>query len=142
VLAVVAFIVLVYAYSLLSQRLEGTILTIPLAFTLGGIVLILAGPELVRRDIESPVWLILAGFIDAIALLCWNSSSPLGWRRHRSGRQGAKADQTGRIVQHEVGSRCVAAGGCIAYQLLMLVVILDDRLARDPRGRDGLSASG
>jgi hypothetical protein len=140
VLAVVAFIVLVYAYSLLSQRLEGTILTIPLAFALGGIVLILAGPELVRRDVESSAWLILAGFIDAIAL-CWNSSSPLGWRRHRSGRQGAKADQTGRIVQHEVGLRCVAAGGCIAYQLLMLVVILDDRLACDPRGRDGLSAS-
>ena len=67
-LAVVVFIVLVYVYSLLSRRLEGTVLTIPLVFTVAGIVLVLAAPGLVRRDVESPVWLILAEITYAIVL--------------------------------------------------------------------------
>jgi NhaP-type Na+/H+ or K+/H+ antiporter len=67
-LAVVAFILLVYVYSLLSRRLEGTILTIPQVFTVAGIALVLVAPELVRRDVESPVWLILAEITYAIVL--------------------------------------------------------------------------
>jgi NhaP-type Na+/H+ or K+/H+ antiporter len=67
-LAVVVFILLVYTYSLLSRRLEGTILSIPQVFTVAGIVLFLVAPELVRRDVRSPVWLILAELTYAIVL--------------------------------------------------------------------------
>jgi NhaP-type Na+/H+ or K+/H+ antiporter len=67
-IAVVAFIVLVYVYSLLSRRLEGTALTIPVVFGLAGIVLVLAAPGLVRQDLESDVWLILAEITYAIIL--------------------------------------------------------------------------
>jgi len=67
-LAVVAFILLVYVYSLFSRRLAGTTLTIPLVFTVAGIVLVLMVPGLVKRDVESPVWLILAEITYAIVL--------------------------------------------------------------------------
>jgi NhaP-type Na+/H+ or K+/H+ antiporter len=68
-LAVVAFILLVYVYSLFSRRLEGTILTIPLVFTLAGILLFLLAPAQVSRDAQSPVWLVLAEITYAIVLL-------------------------------------------------------------------------
>ena len=68
-LAVVAFVLLVYAYSLLSRRLQGTVFTIPLVFTLAGIVLFLAAPGLIRRDVTSPAWLILAEITYVIVLL-------------------------------------------------------------------------
>jgi NhaP-type Na+/H+ or K+/H+ antiporter len=69
VLAVIVFILLVYVYSLLSRRLEGTILTIPLVFTVAGVVLVLLVPGLVvRRETESEVWLILAEITYAIVL--------------------------------------------------------------------------
>jgi len=67
-LAPVAFIVLVYLYSLLSRRLEGTVFTIPLVFSVAGIALVLAAPGLVRRDVQSPVWLMLAEITYAIVL--------------------------------------------------------------------------
>jgi NhaP-type Na+/H+ or K+/H+ antiporter len=67
-LAVIVFILLVYGYSLLSRRLEGTILTIPLVFTVAGIVLVLVAPGLVRRETEGEVWLILAEITYAIVL--------------------------------------------------------------------------
>ncbi len=67
-LAVVLFVLLVYLYSLLSRRFEGTILTIPLVFTLAGILIFLVAPGQVRRDVESPVWLILAEVTYAIVL--------------------------------------------------------------------------
>ena len=67
-LAVVTFIVLVYVFSLLSRRLEGTVFTIPLVFSLAGIGLVLAAPGLVRRDVQSPVWLMLAEITYAIVL--------------------------------------------------------------------------
>ncbi len=53
--AVVVFILLVYAYSLLSRRIEGTALTIPLVFTVAGIALLLVAPELVRSGVEGDV---------------------------------------------------------------------------------------
>ena len=67
-IAVVAFILLVFLYSLLSRRLEGTILTIPLVFAGAGIVLILVAPGLVRREMTSQVWLILAEITYVIVL--------------------------------------------------------------------------
>jgi NhaP-type Na+/H+ or K+/H+ antiporter len=68
-LAVVAFILLVYLYSLFSRRLEGTVLTISLIFTAAGIVLFLVAPAQVSRDVGSPVWLVLAEITYAIVLL-------------------------------------------------------------------------
>jgi NhaP-type Na+/H+ or K+/H+ antiporter len=67
-IAVVAFILLVYVYSLLSRRLEGTILTIPLVFALAGILLVLVAPGQMRREVASPVWLILAEVTYTIVL--------------------------------------------------------------------------
>jgi NhaP-type Na+/H+ or K+/H+ antiporter len=67
-LAVVVFILLVYLYSLLSERLEGTVLTIPLVFAVAGIVLVLIAPDLVRSDLEGRVWLVLAEITYAIVL--------------------------------------------------------------------------
>jgi NhaP-type Na+/H+ or K+/H+ antiporter len=68
-LAVVVFILLVYLYSVFSRRLYETVLTIPLVFSAAGIVLYLAAPGLVRRDVQSPVWLILAEITYTIVLL-------------------------------------------------------------------------
>jgi NhaP-type Na+/H+ or K+/H+ antiporter len=66
--AVVAFILLVYAYSLVSRRLEGSILAIPQVFTVAGILLVLVAPALIRHDMASPVWLLLAEVTYAIVL--------------------------------------------------------------------------
>ena len=67
-LAVVVFILLVYLYSLLSERLDGTILTIPLVFAVAGIVLVLLAPGLVSSELDSKVWLVLAEITYAIVL--------------------------------------------------------------------------
>ena len=48
-LAPVAFILLVYGYSLLSRRLAGTVLTIPLVFAVAGIVLAYGGQKIYRK---------------------------------------------------------------------------------------------
>jgi NhaP-type Na+/H+ or K+/H+ antiporter len=67
-IAVILFILLVYLYSLLSRRFEGTVLTIPLVFAVAGILLFLVAPGQIRRDVESPVWLILAEITYVIVL--------------------------------------------------------------------------
>jgi NhaP-type Na+/H+ or K+/H+ antiporter len=67
-LAIVLFILLVYGYSLLSRRLEGTILTIPLVFSVAGIVLVAVAPGPVRREMQGNVWLILAQITYVIVL--------------------------------------------------------------------------
>jgi NhaP-type Na+/H+ or K+/H+ antiporter len=68
VLAVVSFILLVYVYSLLSRRLEGTFLTVPLVFAVAGIALVLVAPGPVGREVEGKVWLILAEITYVIVL--------------------------------------------------------------------------
>jgi NhaP-type Na+/H+ or K+/H+ antiporter len=83
--AVVVFVLLVYLYSLFSRRLEGTALTIPLLFTVAGIVLFLAAPGSVTRDVESPVWLVLAEFTYAIVL--FNGATRVDLRVLRSRMQ-------------------------------------------------------
>jgi len=67
-LAVVVFILLVYVYSLLSRRLEGTIFGIPLVFSVAGIVLAMVTPVLVRREVGGQAWLILAEITYGIVL--------------------------------------------------------------------------
>ena len=64
----IIFILLVYLYSLLSRRLEETIFGIPLVFTLAGVVLALEAPGLVRREVGSNIWLILAEITFAIVV--------------------------------------------------------------------------
>ena len=67
-LAVILFILLVYGYSLLSERLEGTMLAIPQVFTAAGMIFFLVAPGLVSRDLESPVWLLIAEITYAIVI--------------------------------------------------------------------------
>jgi len=67
-LAVVVVILLVYVYSLLSRRLEGTFLTVPLVFALAGIALVLVAPGPVSGEVEGKVWLILAEITYVIVL--------------------------------------------------------------------------
>jgi NhaP-type Na+/H+ or K+/H+ antiporter len=67
-LAVVLFILLMYGYSLLSRRLEGTVLAIPQVFTAAGMIFVLVAPGLVSRDMDSPVWLLLAEITYAIVI--------------------------------------------------------------------------
>jgi NhaP-type Na+/H+ or K+/H+ antiporter len=67
-LAIVVFILLVYGYSLLSRRLEGTIFGIPLVFSVAGIVLAMVTPVLVRREVGGQAWLILAEITYGIVL--------------------------------------------------------------------------
>jgi NhaP-type Na+/H+ or K+/H+ antiporter len=67
-LAVILFILLVYGYSLLSERLEGTVLAIPQVFTAAGMIFFQVAPGLVSRDLESPVWLLIAEITYAIVI--------------------------------------------------------------------------
>lgn len=64
----IIFILLVYAYSLLSRRLENTIFGIPQVFTLAGIVLAWKTPEMANLDMRNNVWLILAEITFAIVV--------------------------------------------------------------------------
>ncbi|MFC2015727.1 cation:proton antiporter [Chloroflexota bacterium] len=76
--AVIAFVLLVYGYSLLSRRFEGTVVTIPLAFAVAGLALAFASPGLVRQELDSPVWLILAEITYAIVL--FNGATRVNYR--------------------------------------------------------------
>jgi NhaP-type Na+/H+ or K+/H+ antiporter len=67
-IAVFAFVLLVYLYSLVSRRLEGTIFGIPIVFTSVGVVLAFAVPSLVRREVNNNVWLTLAEITYVIVL--------------------------------------------------------------------------
>jgi NhaP-type Na+/H+ or K+/H+ antiporter len=64
----IVLILLVYLYSLISRRLEETIFGIPLVFSVTGLVLALTAPGLVRREVGSDVWLILAEITFAIVV--------------------------------------------------------------------------
>lgn len=55
-----AFILLVFAYSLVTERLERSLLTAPMLFTLGGILLFLAAPTLVESEEDGKIFLTLA----------------------------------------------------------------------------------
>jgi NhaP-type Na+/H+ or K+/H+ antiporter len=111
-LAVVSFILLLYVYSLLSRRLEGTIFGIPLVFTVAGMVLVLAAPGLVRRDVESPVWLILAELTYTIVL--FNGATRVNLRV-----QGGKTQLPGRLL-------VIALPLTIPFGILAAALVLSD----------------
>ena len=81
----IVFILLVYFYSLLSRRLEETTFGIPLVFTLAGIVLSLKAPGLVRREVGSDVWLLLAEI--TFAIVVFNGATRVNLRALRSQMQ-------------------------------------------------------
>jgi hypothetical protein len=56
-LAIVAFVLLVFVYSLLSKRLEGTVLSPPVVFALAGIALVLVAPGPVKSEVQGKGWL-------------------------------------------------------------------------------------
>jgi len=66
--AIIILILLIYVYSLLSRRLDGTIFTIPLVFTVAGLVLALGAPGMTKREVGSETWLILAEVTFAIVV--------------------------------------------------------------------------
>jgi NhaP-type Na+/H+ or K+/H+ antiporter len=55
-----AFILLVFAYSLVAERMERTPLTAPMLFTLGGILVFLVAPVPIKAEAKSRVFLTLA----------------------------------------------------------------------------------
>src|SRR5512137_973059 len=57
---VVLFILLVFLYSLVSRRLEQTVITAPIVFTAAGILLVLAMPGLRETNLERESFLTLA----------------------------------------------------------------------------------
>ena len=67
-IAVAVLILLVYVYSLVSRRLEGSILTLPMVFAVAGILLVLALPGQVRGEMQGEVWLIVAELTLTIVL--------------------------------------------------------------------------
>jgi len=77
-LAIVILILLIYVYSLLSQRLEGTVFTVPLVFSTAGIVLVLVAPGPVGLEVESKVWLTLAEVTYVIVLFIGATRVNLG----------------------------------------------------------------
>lgn len=54
------FILLVFLFGLVSERLEKTMITAPMVFTVAGILLFFGQPKLVEREVYSEVWLTLA----------------------------------------------------------------------------------
>ena len=54
------FVLLVFLYSLVSRRLEQTVITAPIVFTTAGILLILAMPGLREMNLEKESFLTLA----------------------------------------------------------------------------------
>jgi NhaP-type Na+/H+ or K+/H+ antiporter len=77
-IAVVVFVLLVYLYSLFSRRLEGTILTIPMVFSVAGIVLAAAAPENVQREVGGEPWLIIAEI--ALVLVLFTGATRINLR--------------------------------------------------------------
>ncbi len=107
-IAVVVFILLVFMYSLFSRRLEGTVLTIPLVFTVAGILLFLATPGQVRSEMASPAWLILAEITYAIVL--FNGATRVNFRVLRG--------------EMRLPGRLLAIGLPLTIMLAMLVAAL------------------
>ncbi len=54
------FILLVFLFGLVSERLEKTMITAPIVFTVAGILLFFYQPALVESELDSEVWLTLA----------------------------------------------------------------------------------
>ena len=59
-LLIAVFIVVVFLYTLVSRRLDRTIITAPIVFTAAGILLVLALPGLGETNLEREVFLKLA----------------------------------------------------------------------------------
>lgn len=73
------FIVLVFAFTLISRRIEKTILTAPIIFTLAGIGVYLILPRLAEREIHSDLVLVLAEI--TLALLLFTDASRIDVRK-------------------------------------------------------------
>jgi NhaP-type Na+/H+ or K+/H+ antiporter len=60
VIYIALFVVLLFLYSLVSKRLETTVVTAPLAFTAAGMLAAIALPEIDRRVLDRPAFLLIA----------------------------------------------------------------------------------
>jgi len=59
-IALAIFVFILFLYSLLSERIERTVLTAPLVFTVAGMLMFPFKPEFMRLGVNSQVFLRLA----------------------------------------------------------------------------------
>jgi len=104
------FILIVYVYSLLSRRLDETILTIPLVFTISGIMLALVLPGQVGREVGGNIWLVLAEI--TYAIMIFNGATRVNLRAMRS-----PMHLTGRILL--IGLPLTIVSGMLAANLVL-----------------------
>jgi NhaP-type Na+/H+ or K+/H+ antiporter len=80
--ALTAFVVLVFLYSLISERLKNTIITPPILFTVGAMVLILAMPGLREMDVKRESLLKSAEL--GLVMLLFTDASHVDFKKLRS----------------------------------------------------------
>ena len=73
------FIVLIYFFTLVSKRIEKTILTAPLIFTVGGMILYLAIPTVAELEIHNKTILLIAEL--TLALLLFTDATRIDLRK-------------------------------------------------------------
>jgi NhaP-type Na+/H+ or K+/H+ antiporter len=77
-----AFVLLLFLYSLISERLKRTVITPPILFTVGGMALILAVPSLHEVDVERESLLKLAEL--GLVMLLFTDATHIDFARLRS----------------------------------------------------------
>jgi sodium/hydrogen antiporter len=77
-----SFVMLLFLYSLISERLKRTIITPPILFTVGGMALILAVPSLHEIDVERESLLKLAEI--GLVMLLFTDATHIDFNKLRS----------------------------------------------------------
>jgi NhaP-type Na+/H+ or K+/H+ antiporter len=78
VIAFTVFVLMVLLFGLVSHRLEKTVFTAPMVFTLTGLLLYFFQPGLVETEVESKVWLTLAEI--ALILVLFSDATRINLR--------------------------------------------------------------
>lgn len=76
--AFIVFVLTVFLFGLVSHRLEKTVFTAPIVFTLTGLLLYFFRPELAETEVESDVWLTLAEM--ALILVLFSDATRINLR--------------------------------------------------------------
>lgn len=76
--AFTVFVLTVFLFGLVSHRLEKTVFTAPMVFTLMGLLLYFFWPELAETEVESEVWLTLAEI--ALILVLFSDATRINLR--------------------------------------------------------------
>jgi len=104
---IATFVVLVFAYSLVSARLERTVLTAPIVFTLAGMGVLLALPALRDRDLQGDREILLFAAEAGLVLLLFTDASRTDLRLLRSIRAlPARLLSVGLLLTILLGALC------------------------------------